>query len=437
MKISSHTLGCKVNLYETEAVMNDFIDHGFIVADFSDACDVYLINTCTVTQTSDAKSRKMIRQAIRRNPDAVIAVMGCYSQLHPNQVADLAGVDIIIGTDNRHNLFDLVEETLRTKKRRIWIDDILNVDSFEELRVRRFHKHTRGFIKIQDGCENFCSYCAIPFARGKVRSRKPENVISEVRQLVEGGIKEIILSGINTGAYGQDFDDYDLADLLEELIASNPHLPRIRISSIELMEMSDKLIDCIRRNMQHFAHHLHIPLQGGSDNTLKRMNRKYTISQYRENIEKIRTLLPGFAVTTDCLAGFVGETEDDFLSSVAFIESMRFSEMHVFPYSRRSKTAADKMPGHLKDEIRTDRARILSETSRTMAMEYRTKKVGTIAEVLVETHKEGISYGRSSDYLEIGFPSEGNLDNQIVSVKITKAGYPLSHGEMIGKELEK
>lgn len=436
MKVSSYTLGCKVNIYETEAVMNDFLDHGYIITDFDDVSDVYIINTCSVTSTSDSKSRKIIRQATRRNPNAVIAVMGCYSQLKPEDVSSIEGVDIIIGTDKRHQLYDLVSETLQSKKKQVLVDRIFDVDVFEELKVKRFFTHTRGFIKIQDGCENFCSYCTIPFARGKVRSRKKESIIVEIKQLVDSGVKEIILSGINTGAYGQDLSDYRLHHLLKDLIEAVPKLRRIRISSIELMEVSEELLQTIKQYESHFAYHLHIPLQGGSDNTLKKMNRKYRTSEYQAKINRVRELFPNIAITTDCLAGFVGETDQDFEDAYAFIKQLSFSEMHIFPYSRRSGTAADHMEGHLSEQIKHERTHKLIELSKSMAIEYRTKFIGQTLEVLVESKKDGHWFGRSSNYIEVEFTSAEQLENRIVYVTLTDATYPVAKAIFIRKEEE-
>jgi threonylcarbamoyladenosine tRNA methylthiotransferase MtaB len=434
MKVSSYTLGCKVNIYETEAVMNDFLDHGYIITDFDDVSDVYIINTCTVTSTSDSKSRKIIRQATRRNPNAVIAVMGCYSQLKPDEVLGIEGVDIIIGTDKRHQLYDLVEETLKTKRQQVLVDRIFDVEVFEELKVKRFFSHTRGFIKIQDGCENFCSYCTIPFARGKVRSRSKESIIAEISNLVDHGVKEIILSGINTGAYGQDLHNYSLSELLKDMITSIPGLRRIRISSIELMEVSDELLNTIHQYINHFAYHLHIPLQGGSDVTLKRMNRKYKTLDYSNKLKQIRSMFPQIAITTDCLAGFVGETDQDFEDAYRFIEEMQFAEMHIFPYSRRKGTAADHMEGHLNDQTRNNRAHRLIELSKKMAQMYRQQFIGHEIEVLVESMKNGQWFGRSSNYIEVTFPATDELENKIVFVKLIDANYPVAKGELVRKE---
>ena len=302
MKFSTHTLGCKVNLYESEAVINDLVSRGFEYGNFNDVCDVYIINTCTVTSTSDAKSRKVIRQAIRRNPKAIIVVMGCYAQLNPNEVVSLEGVDIIIGTKNRNRVYDLIMERINSKQTINLVTDVFKYKEYEEIKVNRFSRHTRGFIKIQDGCENFCSYCAIPYARGGIKSRRAKDVIDEIKQMVASGVKEVVLAGINTGTYGQDTKEDNLASLIDKLLTEVPELYRIRLSSIELMEVTDELLTTIEKYQDKVAMHLHIPLQGGSDPTLERMNRRYTTSEYAKRIDDIRKIFPRIAITTDCLS---------------------------------------------------------------------------------------------------------------------------------------
>lgn len=324
MKVSYYSLGCKVNLYESEAIVNEFLENGFELASFDDLCDVYIINTCTVTKTSDAKSRKIIRQAIRKNPEAVICVMGCYSQLNPQEVEQIPGVDVIVGTSNRIMLYPLAMAALEQKNPQKLVDDILKVRNYEELKINRFNNKTRGFIKIEDGCNNFCTYCAIPYARGPVRSRNSQDVIEEIKILSNQGTKEIVLTGINTAAYGSDLEDYTFAKLLQDIVLNVSNLGRIRISSIEVTEITDELLTIISENRERFCNHFHIPLQSGSDKILKRMARKYNLDYYREKIAKIRNLFPGVNITTDVMVGFSGETYDDFEDIKYFINEMNF-----------------------------------------------------------------------------------------------------------------
>lgn len=430
MKVSYYSLGCKVNEYEANAIINEFIDQGYTLVDFNEKSDVYIINTCTVTSTSDSKSRKMIRQATKRNPGAVVAVMGCFAQLNPDAVNQIEGVDVIVGTSNRHQLFKLVEEVLKTRNPQVFIEEINNVKEYEELKIKKYSNKTRGFIKIQDGCDNFCSYCAIPYARGRVRSRKSLDVINEIQTLTNLGMKEIVLSGINTGAYGADFKTYDLADLLEEIVINVQNLGRIRISSIEVTEISDKLLKIISQNRQHFCQHFHIPLQGGCNETLKRMNRKYTVEFYRQQIEKIRAIFPKVNITTDVLAGFAAETESDFLKTKLFIESMNFGEMHVFPYSRRPNTLAYKYENHIDEITKKFRVNELLTINKEKALEYRNQFIGEKLEVIVEKNNKGIAFGHSSNYLELEFKSNAK-SNDLCDVTLEKANYPISTGKEV------
>ncbi|HNZ50790.1 MAG TPA: MiaB/RimO family radical SAM methylthiotransferase, partial [Bacilli bacterium] len=306
MRVSYYSLGCKVNEYEALAITNDFINHGYELVGFDDVSDVCIINTCTVTATADAKSRKIIRQAIKKNPQAVIAVMGCFSQLHADEVKKIPGVDVMIGTTNRHLLFSIVEEVRKTKQKQFIIDDLRHHYEYEEIKISRFINKSRSFIKIEDGCDNYCSYCTIPYARGHIRSRKSADIIAEIKDVTKLGIKEIVLTGINTGAYGQDLNQYDLTDLLEEIIKNVPKLGRIRISSIEATEITPKLLKFIQEDSHHLCNHFHIPLQGGNDKILGLMNRKYQLSEYSKKIQALRSVKPLVNITTDVIVGFSG-----------------------------------------------------------------------------------------------------------------------------------
>lgn len=415
MKFTTITLGCKVNLYETESLTAYLEDKGWKYS--TEDVDVCIINTCTVTSTSDQKSRQMIRQARRNNPNAIIVAMGCFVQTHEKNACDIA--DIIIGTKNRLQVYDLVNEYIETKKQINQVFDINTYTFYDEMKLDRLSNHTRGFIKIQDGCENFCSYCLIPYARGKIKSRNPKNVIDEINTLVNLGTKEIIIAGINTGTYGQDLGNINLAKLIE-MIMEETSLYRLRLSSIELMEVSDELLNVMKRYSNRIANHLHIPLQGGSDNTLLRMKRKYNINEYRKLILKIRNMFPNIAITTDCLAGFVGETDKDFNDSLEFIKEMKFSSMHIFPYSRRSGTEADKMQGHLDNSLIKKRARIMIDIASNLKKEYEEKFLNFEFEVLFEQKKKEYWIGHTSNYLEVYLESDEELSNKVIKCKITK-----------------
>ena len=338
MKFKTYSLGCKVNIYEVEAISSDLIKSGFELTNNDEEADVIIINTCTVTSTSDSKSRQLIRKIRKLNEKAIIVAMGCYVQLNSSEVENNLNVNIIVGTNKRNQVKELIKEYLENKEVINRVQSSDKYTEYEELKMYGLSTHTRGFIKIQDGCENFCAYCAIPYARGPIKSRKPSDVIDEIKTLVSKGVKEIILSGINTGTYGQDLkDEVTLASLLDDILSSVNGCFRLRLSSIELMEITDELLDVYEKYPTKIARHFHIPLQAGCDNTLKRMKRKYLTSDYERVINKIRNRFRGIAITTACLAGFVGETIEDFEDALDFIEKINFSSMHIFPYSRRKK----------------------------------------------------------------------------------------------------
>lgn len=438
LKINYMSLGCKVNLYETVAIINKFTDNGFTLVDFNEESDVTIINTCTVTQTSDSKSRKIIRQAAKNNPNAIICVMGCYSQLNSDEASKIPNVDIVVGTSNRHLIYDLVMDKINNKSD---LNNVINrcedyecLKSYEDLSLDRYDNKTRAFVKIQDGCENFCSYCTIPYSRGFFRSRNKDSVIKEIKALTECNTKEIVLTGINTGAYGKDFDNYNLSHLLLDIIKEVPDCGRIRISSIEITEITDELINTIKNNKKYFCNHLHIPLQGGSDYILEKMNRKYDTKYYYDRISYVRNELPGVNITADILCGFNGETDELFEDAYNFISKVSFGETHIFPYSPRVKTKAYEESKKIgfKDRINgiilKERTRKLLALNKIKAIEYRNSFLNANEEVLVETVSDGVCFGHTSNYLQVSFKSNVHQENDLVNVKITKIGYPVCEG---------
>lgn len=417
IKFSINTLGCKVNSYESEALICDLTKKGWLYTSSLDA-DVCIINTCTVTSMSDQKSRQLIRNTKKKNPNAIVVAMGCYTQLHSNEAFDIA--DIIIGTNEKLKVYDLVYDYLNNKKKINNVNNIFDVSCYEEIKVSEIKTHTRGFVKIQDGCENYCSYCAIPYARGKIKSRNPLFIIDEINMLVDKGVKEVIISGINTGAYGKDLFEMNLAKLIE-LIMIQTNVYRLRISSIELMEISDELLDVLKKNQNRIANHFHIPLQGGCDSVLERMHRKYNTKEYKNIIDKIRSLFKDVSITTDFLAGFVGESVEEFEKAKEFIKLISFSDMHIFPYSRRKGTEADLMIGHLDSKIQKERTHELLDIASTMKEKYENSFVERTFDVIVENKKDNYWRGYSSNYLDIYFKSnEENLSNKIVKLQIVK-----------------
>lgn len=433
-KVAFHTLGCKVNFYDTEAIWQLFKNEGYEQVDLDDTADVYLINTCTVTNTGDKKSRQMIRRAIRRNPDAIIAVTGCYAQTAPNEILEIPGVDLVIGTQDRDKLIPLVKQFQKERQPINAVRNIMKTREFEELDVPEFSGRTRAFLKIQEGCNNFCTFCIIPWTRGLSRSRAPESVLKQATQLVAAGYKEIVLTGIHTGGYGEDLENYSLADLLRDLDKIEG-LERIRISSIEASQITDDVIDVLKSS-DKLCRHLHIPLQAGDDEVLKRMRRKYTVQEYADKIAKINEAMPDVAITTDVIVGFPGETEEMFNNGLRFIEQMNFSEMHVFPYSKRTGTPAARMEDQVDEEEKNRRVHEVIDLSERMQLSYAEKFVGSIVEVIPEREAKGkegtnILTGHSDNYLTVEFEGSEALYGQLCLVKITKAGVNACEGQLV------
>lgn len=415
--VAFHTLGCKVNTYESNAMLKIFNDAGYQEVDFKQIADVYVINTCTVTNTGDSKSRQMIRKAIRKNPQATICVVGCYSQIAPEEIEQIEGVGVVLGTQYRQNIVEYVNEYLKTGKMVVKVDNIMNLKKFEDLNIDRF-KNTRAFLKIQDGCNNFCTYCIIPYARGRVRSRSKDSVLNQASRLVANGYVEIVLTGIHTAGYGEDLEDYSFYDLLVDLVKIEG-LKRLRISSIETSQISDEIIDLIGSN-EIIVDHLHVPLQAGCDETLKRMNRKYTTNQYLEKINKIRSYLPNIAFTTDVIVGFPGETDEEFDKTYDFIKKVNYSELHVFPYSPRKNTPAAKMPNQVNDHIKHNRANRLLALSKELNRDFALKQIGKSLKVLFEKRDGDYLIGHASDYLKVKVKTDRDMIGEIVDIRIDK-----------------
>ncbi|UFJ43169.1 tRNA (N(6)-L-threonylcarbamoyladenosine(37)-C(2))-methylthiotransferase MtaB [Brevibacillus humidisoli] len=434
--VAFYTLGCKVNSYETEAIWQLFKTNGYQRVDFeADSADVYVINTCTVTNTGDKKSRQVIRRAIRRNPEAIVAVTGCYAQTSPGEIAAIPGVDIIVGTQGREKLLEYVEQ-IRVERQPInAVGNIMKARQFEELDVPSFTDRTRASLKIQEGCNNFCTFCIIPWARGLMRSRQPESVIEQARKLVDAGYLEIVLTGIHTGGYGEDLQDYNLAKLLVDLHQVDG-LKRIRISSIEASQLTDEVLQVIDQS-DKVCRHLHVPLQAGDDEVLKRMRRKYTTAQFRERMEKVREALPGVAITTDVIVGFPGETEEQFQNGYSFIQETQFAELHVFPYSMRTGTPAARMPDQVEEEVKRERVAKLIELNQQLTLSYAQRFVGQVLEVIPERpYKEdpnsGLMMGYSDNYLNLVFPGSEELIGKVCRVRLDQPGSEYCQGSLLG-----
>ncbi|MDT9025456.1 MULTISPECIES: tRNA (N(6)-L-threonylcarbamoyladenosine(37)-C(2))-methylthiotransferase MtaB [Rossellomorea] len=429
--VAFHTLGCKVNHYETEAIWQLFKEEGYERVEYDSIADVYVINTCTVTNTGDKKSRQVIRRAIRKNPDGVICVTGCYAQTSPAEIMAIPGVDVVVGTQDRRKMLTYIEEYKQERQPINGVTNIMKNRVYEELDVPAFTDRTRASLKIQEGCNNFCTFCIIPWARGLMRSRDPEEVIHQAQQLVDAGYKEIVLTGIHTGGYGEDMKDYNLAMLLKDLEQKVKGLKRIRISSIEASQLTDEVIEVIDQS-NIVVRHLHIPLQSGSNTVLKRMRRKYTMEFFAERLEKLKKALPGLAVTSDVIVGFPGETEEEFMETFNFINEHKFSELHVFPYSKRTGTPAARMDDQIDEDIKNERVHRLIELSNQLAKEYSSQFENEVLEVIPEEiYQDDLYVGYTDNYLKVVFPATEDMVGKLVKVKITKAGYPLNEGQFV------
>lgn len=414
MKFKIITLGCKVNTYESNSISDTLLANGYEKALDDKQADIVIINTCTVTNTANNKSLKMIRHAIRNNRNAIIIVTGCSAQVYHKQIMEIDGVSIIIGTVGKSQILKYIEEYKKNKEQIIDVKNNTNI-LFEEMKLNNFDK-TRAFVKIQDGCNNFCSYCIIPFTRGSVRSRNKDEIINEIKTLINYGHHEIVLTGIHTGNYGEEFDNYDFASLLSDLVKIQG-LDRLRISSIEVTELNDRVLSIIEKE-KVLVSHLHIPLQAGTDKILKAMNRKYDTKYFKEKIDKIRTIRPDISISTDAIVGFPGETEEDFIESMDFINSMKFSKIHVFPYSKREGTKAATFDNQVDEKAKKDRARLLIKLSKKLEIEYMYKFMGKEVSFIPEVFDNGFVYGHTGNYLYV--KANGTSDdlkkNKIVEI---------------------
>lgn len=427
MKVAIQSLGCKVNLYESEYITDQFQKAGYEIVPFQEIADVYIINTCSVTNTSDVKSRKVIHQAIRRNPDACIVAIGCFIEANHDYRED--GVDILLGNANKSKVLEYVERYWQTKQKANYFVTPIP-EKFDDMTMSTFLGRTRAFIKIQDGCENFCSYCIIPYVRGKCRSKNFQTVLEEIQNYVQHGYKEVVLTGIHTGNYGVDLGT-DFAALLREIVKING-LVRLRISSIEITELTDEVLQIIRDN-DVIVDHLHIPLQAGSDKILRLMNRKYDLAYFKQKMEQIREIRPDISLTTDIIVGFPSETEEDFQDTLSFVREVQFSKVHVFPYSRRSGTVAADMAEQVPGDVKKDRVRRLLALSKELETEYMKKFIGKTLPVLMEVNRTDYSLGHTSNYLLVKVSGEYQSED-LVDVTITDVSYPYCLGEVSRSE---
>lgn len=427
MKFQIYTLGCKVNTYESNVMRDALLNKGYFEVGLKEKADITIINTCTVTNTADSKSMKVIRQAIRRNENAIIVVCGCLVQNKKEEVSKIDGVDIVIGNINKSKIVDYIEKYIEEKKQEVDVRNIMNTN-FEPMMLNNFNK-TRAFVKIQDGCNNFCSYCIIPYTRGNVRSKDKQSVLKEIQLLVDEGHKEVVLTGIHTGNYGAEFADYKFDDLLKDIVKIDK-LERLRISSIEITEINDDVMEVIKEN-NILVDHMHIPLQSGSDVVLKRMNRKYDKEYFINKIKKLRKIRPNISITTDVIVGFPGETKEEFEETIETIKKIEFTKLHVFPYSKREGTKAAIMDGQVDENIKKKRVKILLQLSKELEYNYMEKFIGQKVIFIPEMAKEDYIIGHTGNFLNVKYHGNKNDLNKDIEVKINNIEYPYCIGSTI------
>lgn len=421
LRVAFATLGCRVNHYETEAMAEKFIREGYEVAEFEEFADVYVINTCSVTNMSDKKSRQIIGRARRTNPEAIIAAVGCYSQASPDEVAKIEGVDVVLGSRNKGDIVYYVNKAKDEQKPQLMVGEVLRNKQFEDLNIEEYQDKTRAFLKIQDGCNRFCAYCLIPYTRGTTCSKDPEKVLSEIKKLSEHGFKEIILSGIHTASYGVDLDgDITLVSLLEE-IEKLDGIERVRIGSIEPCFFTDEVIEKMKK-MKKLCPQFHLSLQSGCDATLKRMNRRYTAKEYEDAVNKIRENLKDASITTDVIVGFPGETDEEFNETYEYLKRLKLTKTHIFKFSPRKGTKAADMPNQLDGNVKEQRSKALIELNDKNESDFAKSLVGRDLDVLIEqevSKKPGIFEGYTRNYVKVEILNANeNMIGEIVSCHI-------------------
>jgi len=432
-KAAFYTLGCKVNQYETEAISRLFEKEGYEIVEFEEPADVYVINTCTVTNLSARKSRQMIRRARNNNQNSIIAVVGCYPQTAPEEVSSIPGVNLIIGTKDRNKIIDYIKEIEPDRKKLNLVGNIMQTKLFEELPVDLYKERTRAYLKIQEGCNQFCTYCIIPYARGPIRSRAPEDILGEVRRLADSGFKEIVLTGIHVASYGKDIKYISLLDIIHK-VHEIDGIERIRLGSIEPTTVTDEFVE-MAGSLRKLCPHYHISLQSGCDETLKRMNRRYTTAEYRNVVEKLRNNIRDVAITTDVIVGFPGESEEEFRQTYDFLEEISFAQMHIFKFSPRKGTPAATFSGQVPSEKKDERSDKLIALSQTKNLEYNQKFVGRVKKVLFEQEVktlQGMVEGLTDNYIRVVCKGDNKLKGKLLEVNLDNAVEDYIIGNIIG-----
>ncbi len=428
-KVAFYTLGCKVNQYETEAMSELFTSAGYELCDFDSYSDIYVINTCTVTSMSDRKSRQIIRRAKKQNPDSIVAVTGCYAQTNPKAVLEIEDVNIIIGTKDRKRIVELCEGAKKYDKIS-YVTDIMKTHEFEDLKISHYAERTRAYIKIQEGCNQFCSYCIIPYARGPIRSRDISDIICETKKLLANGYSEIIYTGIHVASFGLDRGKRELSDLLKK-VNNLEGLKRIRLSSIEPMTLNQEFIESIA-DCDKLCPHFHLSLQSGCDETLKRMNRKYTTAQYKQIVDGLRLKYKDVAITTDIMTGFPGETDEEFSKTIEFVKEISFADAHIFQYSPRNGTPAAKRADQISPRIKEKRSKELIEICDKSKNDFISNHIGKTMEVLFEQPANNEYFeGKTSNYITVYVKISENLQGIYKNVLINEVKNGIAYGTII------
>lgn len=423
-KVAFITLGCKVNQYETNAMIQKFIEQGYNIVEHTKKADIYIINTCTVTNMSDRKSRQMLRRVKDLNPHAIVVACGCYAQVAKEELKKIPEIDLILGNNEKKEIVRYIEKYLDEKKQIQSTQDVMQTREYVDFGNVTYTEKTRAVIKVQDGCDRFCSYCIIPYARGRVRSRKPESVISEIENIAKEGIKEVVITGIHVASYGKDFSEkYRLIDLLEEINEING-IERIRLGSIEPLLIDKEFMSRLIK-LEKICHHFHLSLQSGCDETLKRMNRRYTTKEFEKIVNLLRENYNDVILTTDIIVGFPGETEEEFNKTYEFLKKIKFYKMHVFKYSKRKGTKAAMMPLQIDGNIKEIRSQKLIELSNINEIEYNKTYIGKEVQVLFEERKDGFYKGHTKNYILVYLPEEDipnnlKIENKVINVKCKK-----------------
>ena len=422
LKVAFCSLGCKVNQYETNAMAQKFLEHDYEIVEFDEYADIYIVNTCTVTNVADRKSRQMLRRAKEFNPQSIVVACGCYAQVAAKELEEIPEVDLIIGNNEKNDIIQIVENYIAQKGAEDLVSDVMYKLDYVELGTTTYTEKTRAVIKVQDGCDRFCSYCLIPYARGHIRSRKIENVIEEIKKVVEEGINEVVITGIHIASYGRDFKDKNigLIDLLEE-INKIQGLHRIRLGSIEPTIITDEFVERLSK-LDKICDHFHLSLQSGCTETLKRMNRRYTTEEFRAVTKRLRAKFPNAALTTDIIVGFPGETDEEFNITYEFLKEIAFYKMHIFKYSQRKGTKAAVMPNQIDGKVKEERSKKLIELSNENEYNYNKKYIGKQVEVLFEEREGEYLKGHTTNYIVVKHKTDkDDFINKIAKVTVSEA----------------